>query len=414
MVHEVEGKKNRNKEEKKVKIGVDLRPLQGSTKTRGIGAYIKSLIHAMTAIDKNNEYVFFIDDVSIKNDLPLEDTNNYSFVVAKAKTNIVREKAHYPKKLYIDTYHLDVFFQTDMSYWVKASQTPIVIVAYDLIPLIYKNIYFERPQRDNVLRQLKADMRHTFAFYIYQKSLKQFYQATKIVSISEATKKDFLHYLPRLKAQDITVTPLAAVPFKKPSPQDKKAFNNLGITKPYIAYVTGIDYRKNIVGLIELFNNLHKKIDLQLLLVGKDFTGLPSKEVDKVLERVQSSPYKDDIVMTGYVNNGLLKLIYQHMKIFVFPSFYEGFGLPVLEAMQNGVPTISLNTSCISEVASTAAILVDKEESLEQEVLKLWNDAKLQQVLKEKGLRQATKFTWEKTAQLTIQALELAAGNTRL
>lgn len=393
-----------------MKIGVDLRPLQGSTVTRGIGAYIKSLVRSMTEIDADNDYVFFINEPSVKNELSMQNKTKHIFVVAKAKTNVIREKAHFPKQLHIDDYNLDVFLQTDMTYWVKARKTPIVTVAYDLIPLIFKEVYFERPKRDNVLRQLKADLRHKFAFYIYQKSLKQFNSSTKIVSISSCTKNDFLRYLPSLKPENIVVTPLAAVALKQPNKQDDKDFQKLNITKPYIAYVTGIDYRKNIVGLIEIFNQIHKQKDLQLLLVGKDFLGLPSREVDKVLACVNKSPYKDDIIITGYVGDGLLKLIYQRMRIFVFPSYYEGFGLPVLEAMQNGAPTISLNTSCISEVAGDAVILVKKEDDLKESILKLWDNKNLQAELRAKGYKQAAKFTWEKTAKLTLAALQAAVN----
>ena len=165
-----------------------------------------------------------------------------------------------------------------------------------------------------------------------------------------------------------------------------------------LLHVGAIQQRKNVARLVEAFERL--PAGWRLVLAGSAGYG-----AEKILARIEASPRRADIDVLGYVSSQQLAGLYQRAAILAFPSLDEGFGMPVLEAMANGVPVLTSNRSALPEVAGDAALLVDPEdgESIADGLCRLAGDEELRQELREKGYRRASQFTWETAVVKTWQ-----------
>lgn len=176
----------------------------------------------------------------------------------------------------------------------------------------------------------------------------------------------------------------------------------------YLLYVGAITQRKNIVRSIEAFAQIAPQFpDLRFVIVG------PGSWLQTPIEAtVQRLSIEDKIIMTGRVADEDLPALYAGASAFVFPSLYEGFGLPVLEAMACGTPVVTSNVSSLPEVAGDAALMVDPHDvdALAEAMQRLLTDGELQQDLRQKGLERAATFTWERTARETLQLYRDVAG----
>lgn len=175
-------------------------------------------------------------------------------------------------------------------------------------------------------------------------------------------------------------------------------------SKRFLLYVGGIDSRKNIMKLLQSFFNLKSENpDLRLVVVGKEFEFKDQlKDIGWTNLMDANSQFMNDVISTGYINGDDLTYLYSRAEAFIFPSSYEGFGLPVLEAMQAGCPVIAYNNSSIPEVTGDAALLVKDGESLTPAIQKVINDADLRQSMIKIGKKQAEKFSLKTTVQEII------------
>ena len=173
--------------------------------------------------------------------------------------------------------------------------------------------------------------------------------------------------------------------------------------KPYSLFVSTLEPRKNILTLIEAFEYLkiNYHIPHQLILVGKK-----GWKYQDILEKIETSNVKEDIQQLDYLSDELVALFYNQAAAFVYPSYYEGFGLPILEAMTLGAPVITSNTSSLPEVGGEAALYINPHDyyELAQTMLKVIDNSTLSKEMIDKGKKQAQKFSWEKTAKATIEA----------
>ncbi len=225
-----------------------------------------------------------------------------------------------------------------------------------------------------------------------------------LISISENTKKDAIELLGL--ATRIDAIPLAAEPsiFYPASPSAVSSMKKkYGITKKYILSVCTLEPRKNLKALLQAFRIMQGRLDYQLVLVG--MTGWV---ISDLFKDIASSDIKDNILITGYVPNAELAPLYTGAEFFAFPSLYEGFGLPVLEAMQCGCPVITSNSSSIPEVAGDAAIMVDPEDirGLAASMEKVLKNRAFRDSLANKGLKRSKLFSWEKSARTLLQSIE--------
>jgi|LGOV01.1.fsa_nt_gb glycosyltransferase involved in cell wall biosynthesis len=184
--------------------------------------------------------------------------------------------------------------------------------------------------------------------------------------------------------------------------------NKYGIDFPYFLFVGKIQDRKNIIRILDAFHQFRQetKSDWRLVLIGKRKWVLG--DMDETVERYR---LQDCILEMGYIDNRHLPVFYSGAQTFVFPSLWEGFGIPVVEAMACGTPVITSNTSCLPEVTGGVALLVDpyKVEEIAEAMHKVYTDSALCDILRQEGLIQARQFSWRKTAEQTLEAYKMAA-----
>jgi len=231
-----------------------------------------------------------------------------------------------------------------------------------------------------------------------------------VITISQQSKSDIIHHLP-LKSEKITVTPLAAgAKFRPvPSTENEPILAQHEVESPYILYVGSIEPRKNLVRLLEAYALLRDwSEEWGLVIVGaRNFW-----KSTPVAEKVKQLKLEDCVHFTGYVPDKDLPVLYSAADLFVFPSLYEGFGLPVLEAMACGTPVVTSNSTSLPEVAGEAALLVDPYdvEAIAEAMMRVLSDPELAADLRQRGLARAKQFTWEKTARETIKVYERVLG----
>lgn len=270
-----------------------------------------------------------------------------------------------------------------------------VITIYDLIPILYPN-FFQSGQDELIRNVLKSIDKNTW-----------------VTCISQATKNDLCNLQTSLDPSRVFVTYLAASSmFYRCQDRDKleQTRKKFGIPDgSYILSLSTLEPRKNITQTIRCFNRLveeDKTNDLSLVLVGTK-----GWDFDSIFSEIAVSPkIRDRIIVTGYAADEDLASLYSGAMMFVYPSFYEGFGLPPLEAMQCGIPVITSNTSSLPEVVGDAGIMVDPQDADElcEAMLKIYNSSDVRNQMSLASLEQAKKFSWERCAEQTIAAYKAA------
>ncbi|ACK67328.1 glycosyl transferase group 1 [Rippkaea orientalis PCC 8801] len=295
----------------------------------------------------------------------------------------------------IDIYH-SLFYSLPSEKILNSTQKLITI--YDLIPIL-------NPQ------QFTETIYHKFCLSLDSINI----QKDWVICISENTKKDFCEYT-QMNPKRVFVTPLAAGEHFYPITNQQTISNIINQYKipnsPYLLSLCTLEPRKNLSFLIRCFVKIvvsDPTLELNLVLVG--VKGWKNTEI---FETVKKNPQLNSrIIFTGYIPDEDLSAIYSGATAFVYPSLYEGFGLPPLEAMQCGTPVITSNTSSLPEVVGDAGIMINptQEDELCQAILDVINDSQLRQKLSQKGLERSRQFSWKKCAEETVKVYKIATEN---
>jgi glycosyltransferase involved in cell wall biosynthesis len=250
-----------------------------------------------------------------------------------------------------------------------------------------------------------------FDWFIYHYWLPSAVQhVDKILTVSRNSKRDLGRCL-GVPIERITVIPLAAGKQFQPLTESEvqPVLERLGINFPYILFVGSLEPRKNILRLLEAYDQILDWSSRWHLVVVGARNIWKSEPLGKFVEErnLQSLVH-----CPGYIPDDELPALYNGADLFVFPSLYEGFGLPVLESMACGTPVVTSNTSSLPEVAGDAALLVDSYnvEEIAGAMQLILSDAEFTSDLRSRGLERAKKFTWEKTASQTIAVYEQLLG----
>ncbi len=230
-------------------------------------------------------------------------------------------------------------------------------------------------------------------------------RARKILTISEYSKKEIVKYLNVPEDRIEVIYPGKDERF---TPGRSALGGKYGIPGKYFLYIGTIEPRKNIETIIDAFAKVKRESALPHSLV---IAGGKGWYYDSVFRNARVSGVEDSIIFPGYIPEEDLPSLYRNAEAFVFPSLYEGFGLPVLEAMACGCPVIASNTSSIPEAAGDAAILIDPLDtySIAASMKKVASDPGLREQLVNKGLERSRRFSWDNAAKKTLAALKNAA-----
>lgn len=365
-----------------MKIAIDARGVNWYKGT-GIGTYTDKILKYMIKTHKENLYQIYWSGEDYKR---FEDDNT-KIIIASKKHHRFFEQHYFPnnlKKEKVDIYHIP---QNGIGICDNILCKKVVTI-HDLIPYILP----ETVGRGYLSKFLKEMPR------IVELS-------DGIITVSECSKKDILKFFP-IDENKIFVTPLAADSKYKPLNKAKCQEilkENYNIDKPFILYIGGFSPRKNVSSLMVAFSNIIKNLDREhdLVIVGSH------NDESRFLKDLRCDlNIESNIKLTGFVPEDLLPVFYNACEVFAYPSLYEGFGLPPLEAMSCGTPVITSNISSIPEVVGDGGILIDpfNMKNLMYSLEALLNDKEIRDELSSKSLKRASDFSWEKTSEKTIEA----------
>jgi glycosyltransferase involved in cell wall biosynthesis len=236
-------------------------------------------------------------------------------------------------------------------------------------------------------------------------------QADLVITPSEATKADIVRHL-HISPERIEVIPWGCEErFQSTGDRDRFAAVQQKYHLParYLLFVGTLEPRKNLTTLLHAFAMLHEerhREDLKLVVAGR-----MGWLYDAIFATVKTLALAEDVIFTGFVDDEDLPHLYRGAQLFVFPSLYEGFGLPILEAMASGVPVVTSHTASMPEVAGDAAMLVDPHDpkAIAEGIAQVLAEDQLREVLTQKGLARARRFTWESAAQKTLELYTVLA-----
>lgn len=341
-----------------LKVAFDTSPLLSASKYRGIGRYSESLIKALKKTKR-------VDLVEINN----------------KNSPVLADIVHYP--------FFDFFFLT-LPFFKK---TKTIVTIHDCIPLVFP-------------RQFPPGIRGELKFNLQRLSLKG---VSGIITDSQSSKKDIIKFLAVNEDKIFPVYLAAEENCQKlniSEGQKKNLFKKYGLKNDFILYAGDVNYNKNLPGLLRAFSC--QKTNLDLVLIGKAFENSQQEEIIGIKKLIGELKIKDRVKILGFVSSLDLIMFYNLAFLYCQPSFYEGFGLQILEAMTCGTPVLTSNISSLPEVAGDAAFLIDpnKVEDIAKGMEKLILDRDLRSDLIKRGFEQVKKFSWEKTALQTIQVYE--------
>lgn len=368
-----------------MKISMDARGINLFNGT-GIGTYTENLLKELLNIDNKNEYSLFWAGQNYES----YKKDNTKIILTSKRHSAFYENHYFPKYTKnnnIDIHHIP---QNGMGLY-EGYFTKSIVTIHDLIPYILP----ETTGR-GYLERFISKMPHILD------------KAKGILTVSEYSKRDILKFFNHLPEDKIFVTPLAANSNFKPLDKNyckTLIKNKYNFSSPYILYIGGFSSRKNAKDLITAFNNIFRDLnEPHTLLLG----GSIKDEGLKLVEYAKTLSFNNNIVFTGFIEDDFLPTLYNGAELFVYPSLYEGFGLPPLEAMSCMTPVITTNVTSIPEVTKDSCILIDPNNinALQNMILKLLNNKTLRDELAKKGYERSKDFSWRKTAEKTLEVYD--------
>lgn len=362
------------------------------TQLGGNETYATNLIESLAEIDHTNRYTLYVTRQSAI-DRFANRWPNFTVKQTLPHTPIVRIPVTLSAELRkhpVDVLHVQY---TAPPFCPCPVVTTIHDLAFEHLPETFKRRSW---------MQLRLTVRHTAR------------RAAEIITVSEYSRQD-ISATYGISPERITVTPEAASPQFIRITSETELQNvrrKYGIERDYILALGSIQPRKNLVRLIEAYTYLserHSDMELpRLVIAGKK--GWLESEVFRV---AKASAAAHDVVFTGYVPDSELPALYSGALCFIYPSYFEGFGLPVLEAMQCGTPVITGNRTSLPEVAGAAGLLIDPfdSQSIADGIAHLLRNPDVRDDLSRRGLERAKLFDWRKTAKQTLQIYKRAALN---
>jgi glycosyltransferase involved in cell wall biosynthesis len=343
-----------------MKIAIDMSLAQGAP--AGIGRYSASLTQALKVIDPNDKYVLYQKPLIFQRALWLQ-----TWVPIK----LLADKA-------------DLFHATNLIAPLFAT-CPVVVTIHDLSSLLYPETH---------------SLAHRIHMSLIPASAKK---ARKIIVPSLAVKKELEEHLVLQQDKIAVIHEGVGDEFRIISDRAKLSYvrHKYGLPDKYILYVGTLEPRKNLEKLVEGFNLAKERMDGHKMIIA----GKKGWNYRAIFNKVAALKLEKEVLFLGYVPDEDLPAIYNLARVFVYPSLYEGFGLPILEAMACGTPVITSKASSLPEVAGDSAILIDPNDckALAAAMEEIVSRPKLHNDLRVKGLDRSKKFTWSQCAKDTLE-----------
>ena len=372
-----------------MKIGI-ISLLMDDKQRTGIATYVYSFIQNLIKIGKAKSlYLIHCkrcqDGVYIK-------TNDIIIPKMPFKLTSVLGLPYVIGKINVNILHIPAHWYTQIMPFFLNSKVKKIITIHDLLPLFF-------PETVPYTKE---------TIFLWNSTLKLIKsKIDMIIAVSQNTKNDCIKYL-NIPEEKIKVITLASDEIYKPinNKQEMKEeiYKKYRINSSFILYVGTVEKRKNVSVLIKAFYKLKTmKITHKLIIIGKK--GWKYNDIFKTIEILN---LQKDVILTGYVPKEDLFKFYNLADVFVYPSLYEGFGLPPLEAMACGCPVITSNTSSLPEVVGDAGMMVNPYdvEGLAKAIFEVITDESLRKELSKKSLERAKLFSWRKTAEKTWKVYE--------
>lgn len=365
-----------------MRIGIDARLVYYSQ--AGIGQYILHLVNGLAKIDAENEYVLL---QSRKDETTILEQPNFRRVSLWTPSHHRLER--YSLNVELMRLGLDVLHSPDFIPPHRPSCRSVITI-HDLAFLLYPHFLTKESAR--YYGHIDEAVRWT----------------DHIIAVSHATKRDTIQHL-GVPEDKITVVHEAASPVFRPVDRDAaraQVRDRHGIDAPFVLFVSTIEPRKNVPTLMRAVWQLIEcyKDDVHLVLAGGK--GWLYEDAFGVVDELGMD---DHVHFVGRVTSEELLYLYNAAEVLAHPAFYEGFGLPPLEAMACGLPVIASNVASLPEVVGDAGLLIDPHD-VDELTVAMWrvrNDGDLRREMTEKGLRQATRFSWERAARETLEIYRL-------
>jgi glycosyltransferase involved in cell wall biosynthesis len=357
-------------------------------KRMGAGVYAYNLIKEISKLDVNNRYYLLIQN----DDKAFDDYYSINLIPIKVKHRFFRnflfrfflEQIYIPYIIIIKK--INIVHSLHYSFPLLCFNARRVVTIHDMtffimpeVHLKFKRIYFR------LFIRLALTLKNS------------------IICVSDSTKKDLLNLKKEVKNECTTIPLGKSEIFRNDYSlaEINVVKNKYNIHGNYILFIGTIEPRKNIETLIKSFYKFNKHVfNYELVIVGKK-----GWYYDNIFALIEELHIEDKIIFTGFILEEEKPILLNGSSMFVYPSLYEGFGIPVLEAMACGTPVITSNLSSLPEVAGNAAKLIDPKniDELEAAMLNIVNDVDYAKKLAEKGIKQSKKFTWQNTALKTVE-----------
>lgn len=380
-----------------MRIGIDARFF--GTIGKGLGRYTQKLIENLESIDSINEYFIFLRKENFDEYLPKNP--RFKKVLANFRWYTISEQINMPRLL--NKYNLDLVhfphFNVPLFY-----RKNFIITIHDLILIHYPTV------RGTTLNPLFYWLKYAAYKIVIKSAIRR---AKKIIAVSNFTKNDILKHYKIPENKIIATYEACDFPGDIKGAGDDSILKKYGLPagrhgiikpclpagKPYILYVGNAYPHKNLEALVLGFKEFRRSLEYQLVLVGKE------DYFYRQLRNFAENNNVTNVIFTGFIPDSELDFIYRNAKMYIFPSLYEGFGLPPLEAMARGVPVASSDHDCMKEILEDSAYYFDAiyVEKIAEAIKILINDNNLRAKLIIKGFERVKKFSWEKMAGETLK-----------
>ena len=381
-----------------MRIGVDARCLADGRRS-GVEEYAIALLSELFRIDRKNEYILFFNawgnvDAGLSFADGFPNVSVRRFRIPNKLLNLSLWYLNWPK---LDRLvgGVDVFFLPNINFCAVSDGTKLFVTAHDLSFEAYPETF-----------SWKQRMWH---FFVNPKKL--FRQADRIFSVSRSTKDDLeTRYGIRPSKIEVIQSGIDGRfhEYDRNDPKLLSVKEKYQLPYRFILYLGAFEPRKNIVSVVRAFTALKKARHPEFEKLSLVLAGVSGWKEDEIRDEIESSSFRGNIILPGFVDGEDKPALYNLASLFAYPSFYEGFGFPPLEALACGVPVVASNSSSLPEVVGDAGILIDphRPDELLRAFEEVLLDKKLRATLHERSLSRAKRFLWGETARRVLAEFE--------